>query len=54
LDDEFNSEWEMIEQDNAGRLSLDELRDLKSLDRSSRENHIRVEYIPVFYGWGTA
>ncbi len=52
--DEIESEWKIIEADNLGQLSNEAISELKNLDLHSRIENRRVQYVPVFFGWGTA
>ncbi len=53
-DEELESEWEIFTLDSAGEFSPELISELKSLDRKSRRENKRIQYLPVFFGWGTA
>lgn len=50
--EEFESEWQIIVQDNADRIPKEKLAQIKSLDYQAFKSKTRVQYIPVFFGWG--
>ena len=51
-EEEFNSEWKILEEDLGGVLSKTELRALKEHDRNTRNIGSRLTYVPTFYAWG--
>lgn len=52
IGDEFVSEWKVIHHDLDGAIAEFELQELLNLDQKARQDEVRVQYTPVFYGWG--
>jgi hypothetical protein len=52
-DEELESEWEIFTLDSAGEFSPESISELKSIDKKARSEHKRIQYVPVFFGWGT-
>jgi hypothetical protein len=52
-DEELESEWEIFALDSVGEFSPESIFELKSLDRKSRRENKRIQYLPVFFGWGS-
>ncbi len=52
LQEEIESEWQMLEEDLTGSLSPAELNALKKLEEEAWENGSRLIYVPTFYSWG--
>ena len=52
-DEELESEWEIFTLDSVGEFSPESISELKSLDRKSRHENKRIQYLPVFFGWGS-
>jgi SAM-dependent methyltransferase len=51
-DPEFEAEWGMREHDLASLVSLEELRQLRSVDRQALADGRRVLFVPTFYALG--
>lgn len=47
-----NSEQSILYNDLSGEVKSGELENLLEQDRKARRDHIRVQFIPTFFGWG--
>ncbi len=47
-------EWDVLETDLAGRVPLNEIQKMKTLDAAARQSGERVLFVPTFYAWGAA
>jgi ubiquinone/menaquinone biosynthesis C-methylase UbiE len=52
--EEFESEWQIITHDNVEKIPKEQFAKIKSLDTQAHATNTRVQYIPIFYGWGEA
>jgi SAM-dependent methyltransferase len=50
--EDWESEWAMMEADLADMLSVDELARLRQLDAQAWEKGERTLFVPTFYAWG--
>lgn len=53
LPEDWELEWEVLEQDLSGSISLPDLSDLKRKDRQAWLDGTRVLWVPTFYAFGT-
>lgn len=53
LPEDWELEWEVLEQDLSGSISLSDLSDLKRRDRQAWLDGTRVLWVPTFYAIGT-
>jgi len=49
-----NLEWDVIESDLANQVNRQDLRRMKQVDITSRQNGERVLFVPTFYAYGMA
>jgi hypothetical protein len=54
LPGEVNLEWAVLESDLAGKISLQDIQNMKQMDVAARQNGERVLFVPTFYAWGMA
>jgi ubiquinone/menaquinone biosynthesis C-methylase UbiE len=47
------SEWEILQSDLADILSTEDLLHFKEVEFQAIKDGSRVQYVPIFYGWGT-
>jgi ubiquinone/menaquinone biosynthesis C-methylase UbiE len=52
LPDWFDSEWQMLEHDLAGKVSAAELAHFRSIDEHAWTDGSRVLWVPTFYAFG--
>jgi SAM-dependent methyltransferase len=52
ISDDWDSEWEVIESDILGKISIEKLSELKLLDQQTRLAGSRVSWVPTFYAFG--
>jgi SAM-dependent methyltransferase len=52
IGDAWQSEWQMLEADLEGDISLSQLEYLQQIDQKAWENGERILYVPTFYAWG--
>lgn len=50
--DDFDLEWQVLEEDFGGRISHSELGAMSRLDAGARSRGERILYVPTFYAWG--
>lgn len=50
--DDWEIEWDVIESDLRGWVPDQKLREMKQLDRRSREQGRRVLHVPTYFAWG--
>jgi ubiquinone/menaquinone biosynthesis C-methylase UbiE len=46
------SEQSILQKDLSGMLKPEELKYYLDADQKARKDHIRIQFIPTFYGWG--
>lgn len=49
---DFDLEWQVLEEDLALHVSEEQFRSMKKLDASARSRGERILYVPTFYAWG--
>jgi SAM-dependent methyltransferase len=49
---EWDLEWEVIETDLAGTVSVEDIQKMKLLDKTARERGERVLRVPTYFAWG--
>jgi hypothetical protein len=52
--EEWESEWEVLEADLAGQVPEARLRELRELDRKAWTSGERVLDVPTYFAWGKA
>lgn len=50
--EEWEIEWEVIESDLAGFISIDDIHRMKKLDQQARRRGTRVLHVPTYFAWG--
>jgi len=48
----WESEWKILEDDLRGRISAEELRELRAVDAAAWARGERILYVPTFYAFG--
>ncbi len=52
INNDWQSEWEVIESDLAASIPSDEIARLKKLDEEARRHGTRVLNVPTYFAWG--
>jgi hypothetical protein len=52
--EERDLEWAVLAADLEGRVSAQELREMKKLDQQAWDRGERVLHVPTYFAWGRA